>query len=85
MWGNAGLPLGREKLFRLVAFTARGRKHTRQGKTAIGARHQIEAHLRHIPLQVSENLRSSAVVLNDCVMLLVTVAPLRRQTILEPR
>jgi hypothetical protein len=27
MWGNAGLPLGREKLFRLFAFTARGRQH----------------------------------------------------------
>src|SRR5262249_29178044 len=46
MWGYAGLPLGREKLFRLVAFAAgrrnaRGRKHRRQRKAAIVANHQI--------------------------------------------
>ena len=55
MCGNAGLPLGREKLFRLVAFTAarrnaRGRKHTRQRKAAVITRHAIQTHFGHVAL-----------------------------------
>ena len=83
MWRNAGLPLGREKLFRLVAFTARGRKHTRQRKAAVIPRHEIEAHLGHLPLQISKDLSRSAIVLHNRMTLVLAVAPFLGHTVFQ--
>src|SRR6516225_7482058 len=80
----------REKLTRLVAFAADRRnaccrKHRRQRKSAVVTRHEIQTHFSHLLPQIRKDFSRRAIVLNDCVMLLVTVAPLRRQTILQPK
>ena len=79
----------REKLFRLVAFTAGrrnalGRKHRRQREAAVIPRHEIEAHLGHLPLQISKDLSRSAIVLHNRMTLVLAIAPFVGAAVLQP-
>ena len=79
----------REKLTRLVAFTpgqrnACCRKHRRQRKSAVVTRHEIQTHFSHLLPQIRKDFSRRAIVLNECMALVLAIAPFVRTAVFEP-
>jgi len=80
----------REKLTRLVAFAADRRnaccrKHRRQRKSAVVTRHEIQTHFSHLLPQIRKDFSRRAIVLNECMALVLAIAPFVRTAVLQPK